>query len=165
MPTQPPSRTRCTRSPHPHHVALARYYDPTIGRFTAIDPLADLTQPGSIDAYGYGRGSPVTLKDPTGLIVDDCVRGNASCSNTGGEWTVTPKPPQAPKTVEEEIEERDQQWHPVEEPSDALPYNHQTTIFENVDAAGVLGPFSPEVRLVGDRLCADLDVDLCREVL
>ena len=64
-------RTRCTRSSHPHHAALARYYDPTIGRFTATDPLIDADQLGSLDRFGYGRGSPISLKDPTGLKVCD----------------------------------------------------------------------------------------------
>lgn len=44
-----------------------RYYDPTIGRFTATDPLGDLSSPGSLDAYGYAGGSPVTSSDRTGL--------------------------------------------------------------------------------------------------
>jgi RHS repeat-associated protein len=60
--------TRCPGTSHPRHVALARYYDPTIGRFTATDPLADLSSPGTLDAYGYASGSPVTLSDPTGLL-------------------------------------------------------------------------------------------------
>lgn len=47
----------------------ARYYDPAIGRFTAPDPVVDLANPGSLDAYGYGLGNPVTLSDPTGLFV------------------------------------------------------------------------------------------------
>jgi RHS repeat-associated protein len=46
----------------------ARYYDPVIGRFTATDLLADLSSPGTLDAYGYSSGSPVTLSDPTGLL-------------------------------------------------------------------------------------------------
>jgi RHS repeat-associated protein len=73
-------RTRRTKSSHPRQVALARYYDPTIGRFTAVDPLADLSSPGTLDAYGYGRGSPVTLSDPTGLFTCPDV----TCLNWGG---------------------------------------------------------------------------------
>jgi RHS repeat-associated protein len=49
----------------------ARYYDPAIGRFTATDPLADLAKVASLDAYGYGHGSPATLTDPTGLYACD----------------------------------------------------------------------------------------------
>lgn len=47
----------------------ARYYDPTIGRFTATDPLADLGRPSTLDAYGYAGGSPVTMSDPSGLLM------------------------------------------------------------------------------------------------
>ena len=32
----------------------ARYYDPAIGRFTAVDPIIDTEQPGSLDRFGYG---------------------------------------------------------------------------------------------------------------
>lgn len=63
-----PPQARHAKSTRPRHVVLARYYDPVIGRFTATDPLASLADPGSLDAYGYGRGSPVTLSDPTGLF-------------------------------------------------------------------------------------------------
>ncbi|MGK2964619.1 MAG: RHS repeat-associated core domain-containing protein, partial [Tepidiformaceae bacterium] len=47
----------------------ASYYDPTIGRFTATDPLADLGRPSTLDAYGYAGGSPVTMSDPSGLLM------------------------------------------------------------------------------------------------
>ena len=91
---QPGPRPRHTRPNRPTHpCALARYYDPTIGRFTAVDPVIDAARPGSLDRFGYSLGSPVTLSDPTGLRPDDCDRGNSTCSNTGGTWSVTPKPP------------------------------------------------------------------------
>lgn len=48
----------------------ARYYDPTVGRFAATDPLANLGEQGSLDGYGYGLGNPVTLSDPSGLYVE-----------------------------------------------------------------------------------------------
>jgi len=56
----------------------ARYYDPTIGRFTATDPIIDTAQPGSLDRYGYGYDNPVTLSDPTGLYVELENRGSVS---------------------------------------------------------------------------------------
>ena len=62
--------TRCPGTSPPRPVVLARYYDPTIGRFTAVDPIVDTEQPGSLDRFGYGYDSPVTLSDPTGLWVD-----------------------------------------------------------------------------------------------
>jgi RHS repeat-associated protein len=56
----------------------ARYYDPAIGRFTATDPLANLGEPGSIDAYGYGLGNPVTHSDQSGLYVELENRGSVA---------------------------------------------------------------------------------------
>jgi RHS repeat-associated protein len=41
----------------------ARYYDPDTAQFISPDPLNAVTQ----DAYGYARGNPVSLTDPTGL--------------------------------------------------------------------------------------------------
>ena len=66
----------------------ARYYDPVIGRFTAVDPMADLSQPASIDAYGYGHGSPVTMKDPTGLNACTTIE----CLYAGGGFLGSPSP-------------------------------------------------------------------------
>ena len=86
--TRPP-RTRCTRSSHPHHVALARYYDPTIGRFTAVDPIVDPDQPGSLDRFGYGLASPVTLSDPSGLRVPV---GTGSDPDSGGSYDAGRRP-------------------------------------------------------------------------
>jgi RHS repeat-associated protein len=65
----------------------ARYYDPTIGRFTARDPLADLSVPATLDAYGYAGGTPVTAKDPTGLLCE----GDNPCgrSRTSGKPVCT----------------------------------------------------------------------------
>ena len=54
----------------------AREYDPTIGRFISVDPIADYDDPQQIHGYAYSNNSPVTNSDPTGLL------GSASC--TGG---------------------------------------------------------------------------------
>ena len=40
-----------------------RYYDPTVGVFTSVDPLVGKTG----TPYLYGAGNPSTLTDPTGL--------------------------------------------------------------------------------------------------
>ncbi|MCA5892534.1 hypothetical protein LEP48_04095 [Isoptericola sp. NEAU-Y5] len=45
----------------------ARYYDPTIGRFTSVDPIMDLADPQQWHGYAYANNNPVTLSDPTGL--------------------------------------------------------------------------------------------------
>lgn len=46
----------------------ARYYDPTIGRFTAKDPLAGAPDDlASQNGYGYVEGNPINMYDPLGL--------------------------------------------------------------------------------------------------
>jgi RHS repeat-associated protein len=46
----------------------ARYYDPVIGRFTGVDPLAFRVQdPQSFNQYSYARNNPYKYVDPDGL--------------------------------------------------------------------------------------------------
>ncbi|MFA5027309.1 MAG: RHS repeat-associated core domain-containing protein, partial [Candidatus Methylomirabilota bacterium] len=42
----------------------ARYYDPTLGRFTQRDPIGFR---GGLNPYAYAENNPVARKDPTGL--------------------------------------------------------------------------------------------------
>ena len=61
----------------------ARLYDPVLGRFLGVEPLADLYS--SIGVYAYSICDPVNLRDPSGLYAengdddDDCSCG---CPNT-----------------------------------------------------------------------------------
>ena len=95
----------------------ARYYDPTIGRFTAVDPIVDVEQPGSLDRFGYGLDNPTTLKDPTGLRVCDDPREckalnvNPSGRPLGGGKGGGQLP--GSSQVRGEIERRDAIWWPV----------------------------------------------------
>ncbi len=63
----------------------AREYDPSIGRFTAVDPLLDLTDPQSWNGYAYANNNPVDHSDPTGLFCDGCTGTvGVNCPPCGG---------------------------------------------------------------------------------
>jgi RHS repeat-associated protein len=49
----------------------ARYYDPQIGRFTGVDPVAfDPANPHSFNRYAYGNNNPFKFKDPDGRAAE-----------------------------------------------------------------------------------------------
>ncbi len=51
----------------------ARYYDPTIGRWTQQDPLrGSLDNPTSLNRYVYANDDPVNFTDPSGKDIFDC---------------------------------------------------------------------------------------------
>ena len=47
----------------------ARWYDPAVGRFTTVDPLAD--QFPGWNPYHYVHNNPVRLTDPTGMSAEE----------------------------------------------------------------------------------------------
>src|SRR5574341_130900 len=48
----------------------ARYYSPSIGRFTQPDPFEGaLALPASLNPYGYAHGNPVNYSDPSGQFI------------------------------------------------------------------------------------------------
>ena len=54
--------------------AQARYYAPTLGRFTSVDPLmasGSTGNPQSFNRYSYVLNNPLNATDPTGLFADD----------------------------------------------------------------------------------------------
>ncbi len=53
----------------------ARWYDPTLGRFTSLDPVFEAASPQQQNGYTYAGDNPVTDADPTGLcrVRDDDV--------------------------------------------------------------------------------------------
>jgi hypothetical protein len=47
----------------------ARWYDPAIGRWTSVDPLAETM--ASWSPYNYVLGDPISLTDPTGMFPEN----------------------------------------------------------------------------------------------
>jgi RHS repeat-associated protein len=47
----------------------ARWYDPTIGRFTGVDPLADKME--DLSTYAYSFNNPISFTDPDGREPED----------------------------------------------------------------------------------------------
>lgn len=67
---------------------LSRYYLPELGRFTTPDLLfGDVGDPMSLNQFGYVKGNPVSLSDPTGMVCS----GPDPTANNCGTWE--PPPP------------------------------------------------------------------------
>ena len=57
----------------------ARYYHPTIGRFTQIDPLeGNIFDPQSLNRYAYSRNNPIVYLDPDGRSFTTGLQGTAT---------------------------------------------------------------------------------------
>jgi RHS repeat-associated protein len=46
----------------------AREYDPSLGRFLSVDPIADFNDSQQINGYAYANNNPVTTADPMGTL-------------------------------------------------------------------------------------------------
>ncbi|MFD5875020.1 polymorphic toxin-type HINT domain-containing protein [Streptomyces sp. NPDC060322] len=57
----------------------AREYDSGIGKFVSADPIIDHTQPQQINGYAYANNTPVTLADPSGMAIPECLQGLIEC--------------------------------------------------------------------------------------
>ncbi|HET6213917.1 MAG TPA: RHS repeat-associated core domain-containing protein, partial [Micromonosporaceae bacterium] len=66
----------------------ARFYDPTIGKFTSPDALLDLRMPEWSNPYAYAGNNPTTFSDPHGLRL---------LCGTGDEPACPKKKPKPPK--------------------------------------------------------------------
>ena len=67
--------------------AQARYYNPTHGRFTSVDPLtasATIRNPQTFNRYSYVLNSPYKFSDPLGLIPETTGACGTRCPNSGG---------------------------------------------------------------------------------
>jgi RHS repeat-associated protein len=50
----------------------ARYLNPTLGAFTALDPVSGFEEkPMSLNGYGYVEGNPVNWRDPSGMCPEN----------------------------------------------------------------------------------------------
>ena len=77
----------------------ARHYDPAIGRFMTIDPLAELIQQVDKSSYAFSWNNPIMYNDPSGLCpecpnVEDYkpgdtydVNGETYVVDQDGEWS------------------------------------------------------------------------------
>jgi RHS repeat-associated protein len=94
--------------------SMFRFYSMGLGRWLSPDPLGgDVTNPQSLNRYGYALNNPTTLEDPLGLTAAQCndpsyAAGDASCgtppwfpgtgptgsaSSSGGVWAPGWGPP------------------------------------------------------------------------
>ncbi|WP_051697972.1 DUF6443 domain-containing protein [Prevotella sp. 10(H)] len=61
----------------------ARFYEPSIGRFSTIDPKAEKYY--SISPYAYVANNPLKFIDPTGMALDSVIV-NVETTGTGHTW-------------------------------------------------------------------------------
>ncbi len=70
----------------------ARYYDPTIGRFTSEDPIGFQ---GGVNFYGYVHNDAVNLIDPSGLC-DKKLSARQCAADIANHWSIAGLLPGAP---------------------------------------------------------------------
>ncbi|WP_433379313.1 RHS repeat-associated core domain-containing protein [Actinoplanes sp. CA-142083] len=74
----------------------AREYDPAVGRFLSVDPVAALDDPQQMNAYAYAANNPVTMSDPSGQYAPSCNKFGDCMVGKKGPDTWAPPPPGVP---------------------------------------------------------------------
>ncbi|HTI24463.1 MAG TPA: RHS repeat-associated core domain-containing protein [Kutzneria sp.] len=71
----------------------AREYDPALGRFMSVDPIADPNDSQQLHGYTYANNNPITKSDPTGLCFIVCLAkvwdGVKSVAKSVGGWVAS----------------------------------------------------------------------------
>ncbi|TDU91872.1 RHS repeat-associated protein [Kribbella voronezhensis] len=75
----------------------AREYDPKLGKFISVDPLVDITDPQTLNAYAYSNSNPATFSDPDGTMFLGS-KGDEGTESRGTTSVVEQKQTQKKKT-------------------------------------------------------------------
>jgi RHS repeat-associated protein len=72
----------------------ARYYDPSLGRFTSLDPIIAHGDTQQMHGYTYANNNPILYSDPTGLFFTEDnngkgLKGFITKTSTGTKTTIT----------------------------------------------------------------------------
>lgn len=78
----------------------AREYDPVIGRFISVDPMVDMGNPATLNAYHYANNSPATTSDPSGLMYPAEDGGGCGCASQAKSKASPPKAEPTPAQQE-----------------------------------------------------------------
>lgn len=70
----------------------ARELDPTLGTFTAPDPILNVKESKNFTPYGYANSDPLNLTDPTGLSPLWACPLEGSCTSPKGTKSSSPAP-------------------------------------------------------------------------
>src|SRR5439155_18364877 len=77
----------------------AREYDPAIGRFLSVDPVADFGDALQLDGYAYADNDPGTRSDPDGTCFLRADSRDGPCvDNRGSTGQSTGAPPSPPRS-------------------------------------------------------------------
>jgi RHS repeat-associated protein len=88
----------------------AREYDPKLGKFISVDPLVDIKDPQTLNAYAYSNSNPATFSDPDGLMLKGENHGQALPPKERA-----PRPPAAKSGTNSDNSNVDRRvTHPVE---------------------------------------------------